>query len=297
LATPSDSLKLAEEIRAVGVWTEELEAERLALEEQLKIDPKAEALALRRIETALTTTADSLAELLESLGDEAVRSARQLIVRTVDAAEAMRLAADEGFRNEPVGTTEQGPWRAMYQAARVFAVGAGLRAADDEFLEGDLCPMCQEPLSADAVARLKRFDLFIADRVTAAASELNAELTQLSDCLERLAISTADVATQTLAEFVSRGEDERLLCDKVVQAYRKQPFHLRRPLIRRPRSAREKRRPGSLRMQNSHRSFWQDVGLSGTAQSMASPLLEMHDATTASGGGRLSSAAAACSRR
>ena len=31
------------------------------------------------------------------------------------------------------------------------------------------------------------------------------------------------------------------------------------------------------------RSFWRDAGLSGTAQSMAGPLVEIHDATTASG--------------
>lgn len=32
-----------------------------------------------------------------------------------------------------------------------------------------------------------------------------------------------------------------------------------------------------------HRPFWRDAGLSGTAQSMAGPLVEIHDATTASG--------------
>jgi monoamine oxidase len=35
------------------------------------------------------------------------------------------------------------------------------------------------------------------------------------------------------------------------------------------------------------RPFWRDAGLSGTAQSMAGPMAEMHDATTASGGAAL----------
>lgn len=35
------------------------------------------------------------------------------------------------------------------------------------------------------------------------------------------------------------------------------------------------------------RPFWRDAGLSGTAQSMVGPMLEMHDATTASGGAAL----------
>lgn len=35
------------------------------------------------------------------------------------------------------------------------------------------------------------------------------------------------------------------------------------------------------------RPFWRDTGLSGTAQSMVGPMLEMHDATTASGGAAL----------
>ena len=186
MATSSADLKLAEDIRAAGAWTEELEAERQALEEKLKTDPRAEALALRRIEGGLSTTAENFAGLLEALSDEAVSTTRQLIVRTVEAAEAVRLAAVEGFKNEPVGTTGLGPWRAMYEAARAFAASAELRAADEEFLEGDLCPTCQQPLSADAVARLKRFDLFIADRVATAASELNADLAQLSDRLRRL---------------------------------------------------------------------------------------------------------------
>jgi monoamine oxidase len=32
-----------------------------------------------------------------------------------------------------------------------------------------------------------------------------------------------------------------------------------------------------------HRPFWRDAGLSGTAQSMVGPLVEIHNATTASG--------------
>jgi monoamine oxidase len=35
------------------------------------------------------------------------------------------------------------------------------------------------------------------------------------------------------------------------------------------------------------RAFWHDAGLSGTAQSMVGPMVEMHDATTASGGAAL----------
>jgi monoamine oxidase len=35
------------------------------------------------------------------------------------------------------------------------------------------------------------------------------------------------------------------------------------------------------------RPFWRDEGLSGTAQSMVGPMVEMHDATTASGGAAL----------
>jgi monoamine oxidase len=35
------------------------------------------------------------------------------------------------------------------------------------------------------------------------------------------------------------------------------------------------------------RPFWRDAGLSGTAQSMVGPMVEMHDATTASGGAAL----------
>lgn len=219
LATSVADLKLAEDIRAAGTWTEELEVERRALEEKLKTNPRAEALALRRIEGGLSTTAENFSGLLETLGDEAVATTRKLIVRAVDAAEAVRLAADEGFKNEPVGTTGLGPWRAMYEAARAFAASAELRAADEAFLEGDLCPTCQQPLSADAVARLKRFDFFVADRVATAASELNAELAQLSDHLGGLGISAAEAVTRTLAEYVARGEGERLLGDKVVQAY------------------------------------------------------------------------------
>ncbi|MGE0056145.1 MAG: AAA family ATPase [Hyphomicrobium sp.] len=219
LATSSAELKLAEDIRAAGAWAEELEAERQALEEKLKTDPRAEALALRRIEGALSTTAENLAGLIELLGDEAVVTTRQLIVRTIEATKAVRLAANEGFKNEPVGTTGLGPWRAMYEAARTFAASAELRAADEEFLEGDLCPTCQQPLSADAVARLKRFDLFVADHVATTASELNAQLAQLSDRLERVGISTTNAVSQILAEYVVRGEGERLLGDKVVQAY------------------------------------------------------------------------------
>jgi len=160
-------------------------------------DPEREKLAQLRLEVAaaqagaapatvarLRTSAAQLTDLASkaeaiagALSDdvEGALSAARARVRT--ANEAVELARGRAFANEPLQSSGSAGWNAMWEAARVF-VATDCGHVFPPVAEGDVCPLCQQPLGEDARERLQRFEEFV---VGAVEEEARAAVAALAD--------------------------------------------------------------------------------------------------------------------
>lgn len=135
-------------------------------------DPKQKAQALRQKAARMSGLKDRIASAIGLINDEKVNQLRQLIVKSKAAKEAADLAATE-FREAPgqLAGTGGEEWKALFEAARVFAQ---VSHPDHEFpvgLEDAACPLCQNRLGHDGAARLMHFDIFIKQAAEKAAKE------------------------------------------------------------------------------------------------------------------------------
>ena len=78
-------------------------------------------------------------------------------------AEAAKLASDALFAASPLPEIGQATWRSLWEAARKYSneVAYPEKSFPDATAGGDLCVLCQQPLSADAVQRRTTFESFV----------------------------------------------------------------------------------------------------------------------------------------
>jgi hypothetical protein len=104
----------------------------------------------------------------------------------------------------------------MYDHARAFAAQCGLRQEGEAFEEGDPCPTCQNPLDADAIQRLQRFDDFVRSRAAADAEEARLRLNESQEEIEHFQIEDQAATARALAEYRTLGVPEARQVDGVV---------------------------------------------------------------------------------
>ncbi|MEN9491198.1 MAG: hypothetical protein RJA63_1647 [Pseudomonadota bacterium] len=167
----------AKDIEALAALSEE-ELTKLAnlnkaLAEQ---DPKQKAQVLRNRASRFTGLANRIEAALAAVDDGKVQTLRRLVTKSNQAKQAAQLASKQ-FRETPglLPGTGGEPWEALFEAARAYAA---ISHADHVFpgLPADAsCPLCQQPLGDDGVARLVAFDTFIQQEAEKAARTAKAE--------------------------------------------------------------------------------------------------------------------------
>ncbi len=197
------------------------EAARLAtLETDFAQDPKR---AVARIESQYGELEHIRTTLQTLIGDTSTTAfARIKILRKThgDALEAASVASQQLFSASPLPDVGQATWHKLWEAARTYADTVAYPDKTFPSSEPDtLCVLCQQPLSADAIARQQTFESFVksstkADEATARV-ELEAALTQLKGRMLRLddvmkshkflatEIGDAALARQVRREFVA----------------------------------------------------------------------------------------------
>jgi len=150
------------------------EQDRLLLLTQTlaEADPKQKALALRQKATRLSGLRDRIAAAVALISDEKVNQLRELIKKSKAAKAAAELAATE-FKQTPgqLFGTGGDEWKALFEAARIFA---GLSHPEHEFPaipEDAACPLCQNRLGEEGASRLVKFDAFIKHAVEKTAKD------------------------------------------------------------------------------------------------------------------------------
>lgn len=163
----------AEDIETLATLSE-IELKRLALLDKTlaEADPKQKALALRQKASRITTLMTRVATAIDVVCEEKVVSLSELIGKSNAAKGAAEIAATE-FKAKPGQLAGTGceEWKMLFQAARTFAE---ISHADHKFpgLPVDAaCPLCQNALGQEGVARLLRFDAFIKAAAEKAAKD------------------------------------------------------------------------------------------------------------------------------
>ncbi|RON24849.1 hypothetical protein BK660_04045 [Pseudomonas brassicacearum] len=167
------STTLPEKIEAL-VTLSHAELDRLALLTQTlaEADPKQKAQALRQKATRFSGLKDRMAAAIALIDDKTVNQLRQLIENSKTAKAAAELAAKE-FKQTPgqLAGTGGEEWKALFDAARVFAQVSHPGHEFPEVPENSACPLCQNRLGQEGAARLVRFDTFIKQAAEKAAKD------------------------------------------------------------------------------------------------------------------------------
>jgi len=142
----------------------EVEAKRLAeITSDLAQDPKRVVARLQTQKSRLQTLKASLTKLCVATGDGAF-SKRDLLRGEWDKkAQAARLASETLFAASPLPDVGKDVWRALWEAARRYSdqVAYPAKKFPEASTGEDVCVLCQQPLTKEAVDRRQTFEGFV----------------------------------------------------------------------------------------------------------------------------------------
>jgi len=149
-------------VENLATLSEAEEARLVELADGLKADnPKAKAQELRLKSSRLQKVAAKATAELASLGTEKA-SALQTVATDLAASKeaAQQAAAEFEAQGELLPGTGGAAWKALFEAARTYALESHPQEVFPELDPDSPCPLCQQPLQEGA-ARLRRFNDFI----------------------------------------------------------------------------------------------------------------------------------------
>ncbi len=125
-------------------------------------DPKQKAQILRLRTKRFADLGARISAAIELVSEKKINELKQLIKASSTARNAAELAA-KAFKNTPglLPGTGSDEWKALIEAARVFALQSHAGHKYPQLPGDSFCPLCQKPLGQDGVARLASFDAFI----------------------------------------------------------------------------------------------------------------------------------------
>lgn len=168
------------------------ETARLAtLETDFAQDPKRAVARLENQRGEVERIQTTLQALISATNATAFAEISTLRKTHGDAVEAASVASQQLFSASPLPEVGQAVWQKLWEAARIYADTVAY--PEKTFPSGEpdtLCVLCQQPLSADAIARQQTFESFVKSSTkadeAAARAKLDAALTQLKGRMLRL---------------------------------------------------------------------------------------------------------------
>ena len=155
----------------------DVELERLVLLNKAlrEADPKQRAMELRQKASRVRSLKDRITMAVGVLGNREVVALRTLIDKLESAKAAAQLAAS-GFAAVPgqLPGTGGDEWKALFEAARTFAAVSHPEHEFPHLPSDSQCPLCQNSLGPEAVARLSSFDEFVKAAAERAVSDARA---------------------------------------------------------------------------------------------------------------------------
>lgn len=162
----------------------EAEQERLvALNKMLaETDPKQTAKILKLRATRFASLSTRIGTAIDLVNDSSVANLKSLIDKSNIAKQAANLAGQK-FKETPglLPGTGGDAWKALFDAARAYAVESHPGKTFPHLGPESACPLCQKPLELDGDSRLEAFEVFYqqaAEKAEKAARKLAVEAYQ-----------------------------------------------------------------------------------------------------------------------
>jgi energy-coupling factor transporter ATP-binding protein EcfA2 len=180
-------------------WDEAHNSQLTSLEEDLRrlSEPAKAAAQCRRFKVTVDSISDQFEKFYKLLSPAAMASYEALVEAAAAASSAAKLAAERSFDRESLGlSVGTAAWKRMYEAAEEFQRTINATASYSESKVGDICLLCQQPLSEDAADRMRRFAAYMRDTTQREAIKQQKFVQDVRTNLENLPIpenTTLDV--------------------------------------------------------------------------------------------------------
>lgn len=151
-----------EEVETLAALTEVDKERLLTLNKTLaETDPKQKAQALKLLATRLTSLSNRIGTAIDFVNDVSITNLKSLIEKSIVAKQAATLAGQQFKETSGLlpGTGSE-VWKALFDAARAFAVESHPGKEFPHLGAESYCPLCQNPLEVDGSARLEAFEVF-----------------------------------------------------------------------------------------------------------------------------------------
>lgn len=178
----------AEQLNQKLAWTEADSTRKADLEDALRQPNPAEHLAKVKLDLqALERLQQTHAATLKSFSDDAIRAIAAARSSAIDARQAVEDLAKVAFAAASLPGVGESSWRAMWVAAREYSTKSAYPSCNFPHVGPEAkCPLCQQPLDADAAARLASFDAFVRNQLEAKAKLAEQQLQSLMSALPQL---------------------------------------------------------------------------------------------------------------
>lgn len=198
----------------LAVLSEQEAARLVTLEADFAQDPKRAVARIEHQRKEVERIQTAIQQLTAATNNAAFSSLQTLRKAHSSAVEAASVASQKLFSASPLPDVGQAAWQKLWEAARTYADKVAY--PDKKFPSSDpetLCVLCQQPLSADAIARQETFESFVksttkADeaaarsRLDAALAELKSRKLRLADVLKHRDYVKTEFGDEALAEQI-----------------------------------------------------------------------------------------------
>jgi len=190
-------------------------------------DPVKEIRKLKATKQRIEALLANVSAAEDVLAPLTANSLRTLLTAAKEKVDAAKFAASEAFKREPLPQAGSETWKALWEAARQFSTKDAYPGIDYPNVTDDaVCVLCQQLISADANARLTRFETFVQEKVQHSADEAKQKVDSFKAQLLKSIVSD-----EALANTVSllRGELDRLdICKSVIRCLTRARVRARR---------------------------------------------------------------------
>jgi hypothetical protein len=192
----------------LGLLCELKEEERRKLETlrtDLSQDPQKVISSLTAQRQRVDAIIGQVQALTLSLSDESVSGIKVLLNAHSDAKDASILASKELFEASPLPEIGSDIWKTLWEAARAFSndIAYPAKQFPNASADKDLCVLCQQPLSDDAVNRMATFEEFL--KSSTKANEQNCK-DALDARIKELAATVVSAEAQAAAQTLLNDE-------------------------------------------------------------------------------------------
>lgn len=210
-----ESVDKADKLLTEAALTTDDEERLRSLPKLIETDPSTELPELIRRQTQLESIRNRLAVLYKNSNQtfiDAHRKATQEMSEAEEAAKAARSLLQESTKLDGIGGDA---WKALWEAARAYSETDAF--PDEPFPkeeEGALCPLCQQPLSKEAVSRLVTFESFVKG---AAESNLSSKQKTKKELEQGFKNAINDIKADSSAAALMKTEEAQRFMDELLR--------------------------------------------------------------------------------